>query len=289
MNNRQIQIFQQSDGQWVTGQDFIDKLYEIGAGDCDTLFVQTDIVFGRLNKDIKRRQLLQILSDILLSLEVKTLVLPTFTYSFPNHQVFDVVNSKTSMGVLLEYMRNLPQVTYRTEDPLLSLTIIGENASGFNGLAHNSLGPGSAFDHLHSMPNVKFLMFGGEFGESFTYVHHVEKILEVPYRYDQYFTGTIINANGESRVEDWSIHTACKGVLPRNFYDFEDDLVEKGYMKRAKVGDGKIVCVSECDVYREIINKIKNNPCYFLERPYAEEDLVHEYKYGKNGEMVTHC
>ena len=284
-----VQLFQASNGDWVTAGELRQKLTEVGADDCDILFIQTEIMFGMMNRQIKRREMLNILSEILLDLKVKTLALATFTYSFPNNEDYDVANSKTSMGALLEHMRKLPQAVYRTEDPLLSITLIGEDVEAFHTLSHQSLGPDSAFDVLHRQKNVKFLMFGGEFGESFTYVHHVEKMLEVPYRYDQSFSGNIIAASGETRTETWRIHTACGGILPRCFFDLEEELVAAGCMKRASVADGKVTCVSEPEVYQAIVDKIRENPCFFLEKPYTEEDLVHEYKYGKNGERVTHC
>ena len=284
-----LQLYQASDGQWITAGELRQRLIDVGAADCDMLFVQTEIMFGLPNRSLKRKELLGILSDILLSLNVKTILLATFTYSFPNHEAFDVVNSKTSMGALLEYMRKLPQANYRTEDPLLSITILGEGKEKFMDLPHNSLGPGSAFDRLHNEKGVKFLMFGGSFGESFTYVHHVEKMLEVPYRYDQSFTGEIIDAEGRARTETWSIHTACGGVTPRAFCDLEEELVTKGIMKRAAVADGKVTCVPEPEVYQAIADKIAEQPCFFIEKPYTAEDLYHEYQYGKNGERVMHC
>lgn len=289
MNNRKIKLFQGSDGNWITPEDILDTLKKIGVQDCEVLFIQMDIVFGRPNRNIRKKELLQILADIFLELKIPTILLPTFTFSFPNNQIYDVNHSKTSMGVLIEYMRKLPQVSYRTLDPLLSLAVLGKSADNFYHLPHNSLGPGSAFDRIHHMKNVKFLMFGGEFGESFTYVHHVEKMLDVPYRYDQIFAGLIKGYDGITREESWTIHTACAGIKPRNFYYFEDYLIQKGFMKKAYLGDGKVVCVSETDVYREIENMLIQNPYYFLERPYTDTDLVHEYKYGKNGELVTHC
>lgn len=289
MNKWNTELFRASDGGRITASDIFSALQSVGAHECDALFVQTDISFGQLSRDIRRQELLQLLSEVLFALKVPTLLFPTFTFSFPNHQTYDVLNSKTSMGALIEYMRKLPEASYRTLDPLLSITVMGKNAELFYHLPHNSLGPGSSFDVIHHMSNAKFLMFGGEFGESFTYVHHVEKMLDVPYRYEQIFTGTVIGYDGVSRTETWSLHTACGGIVPRNFYYFEEYLTDAGYMKKTKLGDSKIVCVSERDVYREIKNMILQNPYYFLEHPYTAEDLIHEYKYGKNGEPVTHC
>lgn len=282
-------LFQDADKVWYTYSDVLARLKAVGAHDCDMLFVHTDIMFGIPAREIKRREYLDALSEALISLKVPTLLLPTFTFSFPNHEVYDVKNSKTSMGVLLEHMRKRPETVYRTLDPLLSISIIGKNAELFHGLGHDSLGENSAFERIHKQGGAKFLIFGGEFGESLTYVHHVEKMLEVPYRYDQSFIGTIIDGEGREYESTQSIHTACGGVLPRCFYEIEEDMVASGSMKRARLGDGKLVCVDEAEVYDEIVRRIGENGSYFLEKPFTFEDLKHEYKYGRNGEKVTHC
>ena len=138
MNDWKIKLFQGSDGSWVTAEDIFETLKKIGVQECEVLFIQMDIVFGRLNRDVRRKELLQILSDVFLELRIPTILLPTFTFSFPNNQIYDVIKSKTSMGVLIEYMRKLPQVSYRTLDPLLSLAILGKGAEFFYNLPNNN-------------------------------------------------------------------------------------------------------------------------------------------------------
>lgn len=289
MFNRNQELFVASDGSVLTAGTVLDKLRAVGAEDCEILYVHSELMFGTPCHGLKRKELLQALSEVFLELHVKTLLLATYTFSFANHEPYDVNNSKTSMGVLLEYMRKLPQVVCRSEDPLLSVALIGEDKELLKDLPHHSLGADSVFDRIHRNGKAKFLIFGGEMGESLTCIHHVEKMLNVPYRYDQYFTGTIIAADGSEREETWSIQTACGGVLPRNFYEIEEDLVAQGRMKREKLGDGKVACVDEAVFYQAVVDRIGRNGCYFLKKPYTPADLTHEYKYGKNGERVTHC
>ncbi|MDO5111465.1 MAG: AAC(3) family N-acetyltransferase [Clostridia bacterium] len=282
-------LFEDADKICYTDADVLSRLKAVGAHDCDMLFVHTDIMFGIPNRDMKRREYLDALSEVLLSLNVPTLLLPTFTFSFPNHEVYDVRSSKTSMGVLLEHMRKRSEVVYRTLDPLLAVSVIGRGAGAFYDLGRDSLGENSAFDRVHQNGGAKFLIFGGELGESLTYVHHVEKMLDVPYRYDQPFTGRVIDADGREYETTQSIHTACGGVQPCNFYHFEEDLADRGLLRRERLGDSKVICVEEAVVYREVAAKLAQNMSYFLGQPFTEADLRHEYKYGRNGEKVTHC
>ena len=192
------------------------------------------------------------------------------------------------MGILNEYLRKQPG-RYRTMDPLLSLSVPDELKGQFSNLSEHSLGIGSGLDALHHMKDVKFLFLGARFHDCFTYLHYVEKILDVPYRYDQPFTGTVIDENGNSTEQTQYIHTACKGVKLREDTRFEDYLTEHGFLKKVSLGNSFVSCISEEDAYREIVRAIENDPMYFLAEPYRKEDLKHEYTYDASTGRITHC
>jgi aminoglycoside 3-N-acetyltransferase len=284
-----VGLFRDADGVWYGHAEVLDRLRSIGAHDCDTLFVHTEVMFGAPNRELKRTEYLDALYHILLDLGVGTLVFPAFSFSFCNREVYDVRNSRTYMGSLVEYIRTRPGVK-RSLDPLLSLIVKGAREDLLGGqLGHHSLGPGSGFDRIHRSQNAKFLFFGARFGECFTYVHHVEKALDVPYRFDMPFTGTIIDYDGNAYEDTHYMHTACGGVKPANFHYFKDDLVGRRVMKAARLGDSQIACISEAEAYEEIIDKIVKDINYFLERAFTQADLRHEYTQGRNGERITHC
>jgi aminoglycoside 3-N-acetyltransferase len=286
---KNTKLFKNTDGVWSTYGDVLESLKSVGASECDLLFVHTDIMFGIPSKELKRKEYLDALYNVLLDLGVGTLVFPAFTYSFCNHESFDVRNSRTDMGILNEYIRKQPNVR-RSLDPLLSMIVTGKQDTIFNGdLGHHSLGEGSGFDRIHHTPNVKFLCLGAEFSEYFTYVHYVEKIKNVPYRFDMPFTGTIIDYDGNAYEDTHFIHTGCGGVRPAPFYHFKEYLLSNHMMRASRLGDAEITCLSEEDAYREINGKLQENIHYFLERPFTPADLTHEYTFGKNNERVMHC
>lgn len=265
------------------------KLKNIGAHDSDILFIHTDIAFGTPNISIKRKEYLEALYNSIKDLNVGTLIFPAFSYSFCNNEVFDVRKTKTSMGVLNEYVRKLPEAQ-RTIDPLLSLVLFGKQKHLLDGnLGQHSLGIDSAFDKLHHKANgMKFLFFGAEFEEYFTYVHYVEKILDVPYRFDKAFSGKIIDYNGNEYEDTHYIHTQCGKVKLKNYHQMKLELIDEKKLKSTKLGNLELVCLSEEDAYKAIYNRISNNINSFVE-PFLQEDLTHEYTFGKNGERVTHC
>ena len=272
-----IPVFKDIDDQWYTIGDITDCLKTVGADKCDILFVHTDVAFGIPNAALKRKQYLDALYESLLSLNVGTLIFPSFTYSFCNNENYDVRNSKTSMGALIEHIRKKEGVR-RSLDPLLSMIAIGKQENIVEGnVGNHSLGKDSVFNRLHNCGNAKFLFFGADF----TYVHYVEKMLDVPYRFDKAFNGKIIDYSGNEYDDIHYIHTQCGGVKLKNYQQMKKELIAEGKLQTAKLGNSEIT-------YNAIYNRITSNINSFVE-PFTEADLTHEYTFGKNGERVTHC
>lgn len=284
-----IELFCDMNGKVFSKEDLHESLLQVGAADCETLFIHSDIMFGTPAKGFRRTELLETLYQVIASLNVPNVIIPAFTYSFCNHEDYDVLNSKTSMGSFNEYYRK-KEYRYRTHDPLLSLSIPEKLRPLFESISEHSLGIGSGLDIVHHMKDVKFLFLGADVGNCFTYVHHVEKILDVPYRFDMPFEGKIIDENGNVSQKTQYIHTQCTGVqLPERYDYFEKDLLNKGKLQQCRYGDKFISCISEKDAYEEIVHNIKKNKFYYLAKPYRDEDLIHQYTYDWTKSRITHC
>ena len=282
-------LFYDAENRLYTADDISRILKEIGASDCETLFIHSDIMFGRPAEGFRRSVYMETLYNILEDLKVKNLIFPTFTYSFCNNEDYSVSDSKTSMGALNEFARKQGG-RFRTDDPLLSVSVPEEIAPYFSNVSNQSLGEGSALDIIHGMKDVKFLFFGAEMADCFTYVHYVEKMMRVPYRFDIAFKGNVIYPDGTVKEREQIINTQCTGVeLPPKYDYFEREMEEKGYLKKVHVGDKYIACLSEEDAYREIKDHISNNINYFLARPFVESDLVYKYTYSTENGRITHC
>lgn len=283
-----IPVFKDINNKWYTEIDITEGLKSIEADKCDILFVHTDVAFGMPNVDLKRKEYLDSLYNSLLALNVETLIFPSFTYSFCNNENYDVRNSKTSMGALIEHIRKKEGVK-RSLDPLLSMIAFGKNENIVEGdVGNHSLGKNSVFNRLHNCDNVKFLFFGADFAEYFTYVHYVEKMLEVTYRFDKAFSGKIMDYDGNEYEDIHYIHTQCGGVKLKNYQQMKEELIADNKLKTAKMGNSEIAAISEEDAYNAIYNRISKNINSFVE-PFTEKDLTYEYTFGKNGERVTHC
>ena len=282
-------LFCDSSGSWYTDKDVKDRLLKVQAPDCDVLFVHSDMGFGLPARGLSRNEYLGRFFQLIAETGVKTIIYPTFTYSFCNGEDYDVRSSKTSMGALNEYARKVAG-NNRSLDPLLSVVVFGEQPERFiKPQTCHSLGANSIFDILHHTPNVKFLFFGAEFSNCFTYVHYVEKMLDVPYRFDMPFEGKITDWEGNFFERQQYIHTACEKIKPVDFYHFKDFLIENGCLRVEKLGDREIATISEPDAYYWIKTKIAERMDYFLAKSFTDADLAHKYTYDRANGRITHC
>lgn len=282
-------LFQDRDGNKISEHNIKNALLEVGADQCETLYIHSDIMFGMPVSGMKRKEFLDILYEQIKGLRVKNIIVPTFTYSFPNHEDYDVINSRTSMGAFNEYVRKM-EGRYRTDDPLLSVSVPNGLKKMFGHVSRDSLGKGCALDIVHHMEDVKFLFFGAEMGECFTYVHYVEKMMDVPYRFDMLFEGNVVYPDGTRKHREQAIHTQCSGVkLPPKYDYFEKEMEQKGFLKKKRMADKYIACMPEVDAYREIKRHIKEDINYYLAEPFKEPDLVHKYTYSTANGRITHC
>ena len=281
-------LFRDEYGRQFGEEDIYNTLKEDGAEDCEALFLHSDVMFGSTAKVFSRKEYLSRLYSVFEDLNIKYLIVPVFTYSFCNGEDYNVRTSRTSMGAFNEFIRK-KEGRYRTLDPLLSLSVPDCLKESFSAVGDHSLGEGSGLDLLHHMDGVKFLFFGARLGNCFTYVHYVEKMRDVPYRFDLPFRGTIIDETGQRFERVQTIHTACGGVKPAEYYYFEDYLEEKGFLKKKLLGDKYVSCITEKDAHREISHMLDKNIHYFLEVPFQEKDLTHQYTMGLQGGRITHC
>jgi aminoglycoside 3-N-acetyltransferase len=263
-------LFQSANGP-VTDGDFLQCLHDVKAVDCDVLFVHSEMSFGAPDPDLGRRGLLEALFEILISTGASTIVMPTFTFSFCNGVSYDRQRSKSQMGALNEFFRKLPE-TERSQDPLMSVAVYGRDHSIIRDLPHTSLGRGSTFDRLHGLGNrVRFLFLGVSPAKCFTYTHYVEKCLNVPYRYDRQFQGTIVDGEVE-REEVWTLFVRYEGVEPTTSMKFVEAMRDGGVMLEVPCGDSFISSIAEPAGYSAVESKLLQDMDYFLEKPFSRKN-----------------
>lgn len=276
-----MKLFKSEQGD-IGASDIRKALVNVGAQDCDVLYIHTGMTFGL--PAIKRRELLGELLEIFKNLDVGTIVFPTFTFSFCNNEIFDPDNTPTPMGALNEYARK-SGLGKRSEDPLLSVYVIGEDPGLTRNLSNFSIGLGSSYDKLHTCgKEVKFLFFGTDMRDCFTYTHYVEAICEVPYRYNRKFTGTIQKQGEEKETSVWLYSTYSNCVL-NPVPIVHDEMEKRKMLHKEKVGDGSICCFSEKDGYKVLTELIGANPYALTNGSFNPQIL--DFNYNPSGTRVV--
>lgn len=260
----EVNLFLTKNGQWVTNKSMIETLLSIGADKCDILYIHTALSFGQPNPQLKKSVMLGELLNVIKALGVKTVCMPTFTFSFCNGLDYNPATSASRMGVLNEFFRKQDGVI-RSADPLMSVALMGEDKDLVTGVGHVSCGENSTFDKLRHRDNVKFLFLGPKIGDCLTYMHYMEWLYTVDYRYNRVFRGNV-TIGDKTSVEEYALFVRYKSVIPNTAsYDYEQKMYDNGTAFIAPCGDGTISIVDEKNASREYKKCLDENPYYFVD------------------------
>lgn len=244
----------------------VDALKELNIVKGDHLFIHSNIALcGKLDdaktaNDYTSKYLEAFLAVIG---EEGTLIMPAFTYSYCNNEVYDKHTSKSKMGILAEALRTYPE-SKRSDDPNFSVVAIGKLAEHMttNLSTH-------AFDQ-HSFWG-KFHEIGGKivsinFPYASTFIHYVEKVIDVDYRYDKVFYGKSL-IDGEL-IESEAVHYVRSLDKEMDIPDgtkFDRQGRVDGIISVKHLGRGEIITFETKSAFNYIEEKLIENP-YFLRK-----------------------
>lgn len=280
----EVNLFLAKDGKWVTNKSMMETLLSLGADKCDILYIHTSLSFGTPNPDLKKKAMLGELLNVIMELGVKTVCMPTFTFSFCNGLDYNPATSASRMGVLNEFFRKQDGVI-RSIDPLMSVALLGEDKDLVTGVGHVSCGENSTFDKLRHRDNVKFLFLGPKIGDCLTYMHYMEWLYSVDYRYNRIFRGNV-TIGDKTSVEEYALFVRYKSVVPNTAsYDYEQKMYDNGTAFIAKCGDGTISIVDEKNASMEYKKCLDENPYYFVD--FENNVFVKDKTFKLDHEMVA--
>ena len=264
---KDVNLFRSPDGAWITTTQVLSALEKVKAHEARVLYMHTGLTFGPPNLELGRQELLAALYEVIRSLGVPTLLVPTFTFSFCNGENYNVQTSRSKMGALNEYIRKLPGAV-RSIDPLLSAALIGEETDLVRNLGKHSIGENSTFDKLHHRRrDVKFLFLGATVSECFTYSHYVEERLGSQYRYNREFTGMITDRD-RTWTDSYTLFVRYQGVVVSTVGLLESELLRRGLLLKEPCGASSIAAVSEPDAWDTVVEQLHRDPyCYIAADP----------------------
>lgn len=244
-------------------QNLRDALAKLPLKRGDVVFSHSNLgFFGRAEEGVGRNQLCNMfLEGIMEALgESGTLVVPTFTYSFPRKKIFDPETTASEMGAFAEWIR-LHKLSHRSDDPCYSVAAIGARAEEFTKcVPQNSFGPDSFFDRFYKAGG-KILNLNFDAGS--TFIHYIERCLMVPYRFDKTFHG-LLSKRGE-------LHSSSSTIWVRYLSDdslefdskpFSQLAIDAKVFHRVSLGRGQIGVISASDSYELIVSTLPNRPLF---------------------------
>jgi len=191
------------------------------------------------------------------------LIVPTFTYSFTKGEIFNVEHTPSNMGIFPETLRKL-KGSLRTLDPIFSVCLHGNIRkifpTGRDLISTECFGKGSIWDFMLKV-DAKICNFGLD--SASTFIHYVEKQLNVPYRYDKVFYGHSV-LNGK-KIPHSVIYFVRDLRFEPDFNKFHKFAVDKGYARVEKLGRGIISLISCKDAFN-LIKEIVEDNAYELVR-----------------------
>jgi len=254
-----------------TKSDIIDKLKKSGIQKDDSIFIHSNIgFFGRLENANNSKEYCEIFKDAIFNVigDNGTLIVPTFSLSFCKNKTFDKLNTLSfECGIFSEFIRK-EEKSLRSDDANFSICAIGGKSNYFtNNVSEYSFGIDSFWDRLWQK-NGKICRFNMS-PDYNTFIHFVERKLNVPYRYDKKFSGiSIINGEEIEGKYFHFVHDLENSNLISNLSKLEQKCKEEGFLQTQILGKGQIVVISTKNVYEIIKKEIKNDSNFLIEGKY---------------------
>jgi aminopeptidase-like protein/aminoglycoside N3'-acetyltransferase len=235
------------------------KLVELRSGDI-VFFQVSHFTLGPMGCGPSEREACELLYSAMREVigQDGTMLLPAFSFSFDKSEDFDVRNTPGMQGAwsysldFIEYFRRLPKVV-RSIDPILSVAGFGPHAEKlFTRLPNTSFGKDCLYERLLKSGG-KICGIGAGLAES-PFLHYVEEMQGVPFRYKKLFTG-YIGENGKRSKQGWisSVPIQAENGLP-NGTRVEKMARRENLSRVVDVGMGEIVCI-DCRSFYELISR----------------------------------
>ncbi|MDP1834736.1 MAG: AAC(3) family N-acetyltransferase [Chlamydiales bacterium] len=241
--------------------DLTKALEQIGTG---PMLLHVDMLNIGMLDGLKNRSKMceeyeNVLEELLANREF---ILPTFNYDFCKNGIYDVHNSPSQVGALTDHYRK-KYWHQRTRTPVFNFCV--RNKKNFTLEAvENCFGEHSIFAQLVKSDGIVAFL-GADFSST-TFIHHVEELSDVTYRFHKVFDGTIVD--GDKRTHAKLIYRVRPLEPPDAVvYDWprlQVELEAKGLLHTYEVGNGVLRYYRAAAVGAFWITKVFQNPTYLL-------------------------
>jgi len=202
----------------------------------------------------------------------KTILVPTFTYSFTDSGIYHRVFSKSEVGRFSEEVRRKFS-RYRTPDPVFNVVDTSDHLVKKDAIDYtNAFGSGTLYDYLDE-ENAMIINFDLPKPIISTQLHHIEKINDVPYRFDKTFEGIVYNDEGDYHEITYDYFVRDLDIDPK--WDREKirrKLIDDGALQVTEKNGIEVTCVSAQEKREIISEEIKKDPEFLIQKNSEKRD-----------------
>lgn len=191
--------------------------------------------------------------------EEGTLLIPTFNWDFCKGKTFDYKKTPCKTGSLGKIALKREDFK-RTKHPIYSFAVWGKDKELLCSMENkSSFGADSPFNYCREV-NAKNIFIDVECQHSFTFVHYVEEMEGITYRYLKDFTADYIDENGEVSTRTYSMNVRdLSEDIFITIYPFEEDFKKVGASRRLVANGIDMKIIDMGTVYPIIAEDVNNN------------------------------
>ena len=203
------------------------------------------------------------LIDYILETKPKSLVIPSFTYSFTRSKLFSQKNSISEVGRFSEEIRKHCSFSNRSLDPIFSTIDFLNYGFNRNEIIKESFGLNSIFFHFEKLNGIVINFDLDQLVSS--QIHYFEKKFNVSYRTNKKFTGDILLHDKKKFKVEYIFF--CRDMEKNYSWDrkkIKNDLINSKILRENISDDYKIEWFYTQELGSFLKKKINRNERYLL-------------------------
>ncbi len=237
------------------------KIKELGLKSGDKILVTSDLLnFFIQTKKIKKQISLNEIINILFKIIGKngTILFPTFNWDFCKSKKFDNKKSRSMTGSLSSAALNRKEFR-RSKNPIYSFAVAGKDRDYICQLKHKKcFGLDSPFGYLIKN-NAKNLCIGIDYKDGFTFVHVVEELIGVNYRYQKKYSGiSIVNKKKKLEVVSMYVRDMSLNLVTVINKKLDRILVRRKLLTKNKFHKIQMTMININKTFKILLNDLKN-------------------------------
>jgi len=202
------------------------------------------------------------LVNLLKEKKLKSLIIPTYTYSFTKSSVFNREITPSEVGRFSEEIRSSYPSIQRSLDPIFSCVDVLKSGFIDNKIMYSSFDKNSIFYKWNKINGV-VVNFGLD--ELFTtQLHFIERELQVNYRSMKKFKGSIIFDNLNQKIE---YDFFCRKNTTSTFFNRKkimNDMIKDNILNHKYFSGINVMWFRSNDLFTFLNKKIKNDYNYLI-------------------------